>query len=184
MHPRPAGPAATSVRRSDGHLVTTVEGLSMLHTSHIGGSSYIDAAKIALLDSDLGVSAMDTILAKLSDNGHITPSKALKDPLLKLIVVPTALPAAKFHVGYGATHPESRMKVIFVHALCAAKCIILYSELCTAPQLLWSGIGMRVCLHCANSQRFTPSKPGPGPALLPGPGLEFDEPEPLQSPGF
>ncbi|KAF8510833.1 hypothetical protein JB92DRAFT_3144261 [Gautieria morchelliformis] len=60
---------------------------------------------------------MDTLLAKLSDNGHITPSNALKDALLELIVIPTTLSAAEFHVGCGATHPETRMKVLFVHAL-------------------------------------------------------------------
>ncbi|KAF8457882.1 hypothetical protein JB92DRAFT_3138015 [Gautieria morchelliformis] len=70
----------------------TVERLSMLHTSQadiivsIGGSSYTGAAKIALIvhsslkNSELSVSPMDTLFAKLSDNGDITPSKALKDP--------------------------------------------------------------------------------------------------------
>ncbi|KAF8484170.1 hypothetical protein JB92DRAFT_3131862 [Gautieria morchelliformis] len=58
--------------------------------------------------SDLSVSPMDTLFAKLSDNGDITPSKALKDPLLKLSY-PLLYP--EFHVGCGPTiDPNKHMR--------------------------------------------------------------------------
>jgi alcohol dehydrogenase class IV len=101
--------------------------------------------------SDLNVSGMDTLLAKTSGNGDITPSKA-NDPLLKLIVVPTTLSAAEYHVGCAATHPETRKKVVFMHTLCAAKCVILDPDICTAtPQRLWLGTGMRAVDHCVEA---------------------------------
>ncbi|KAF8520974.1 Fe-containing alcohol dehydrogenase [Gautieria morchelliformis] len=124
----------------------------------VGGSSYTDAAKIALLVHsslqypDFSASAMDTLLATHSDNGDITPSNALKAPLLKLIVVPTTLSAAEYHVGCGATHPETHMKVVFMHPRCAADSVLLDPALCTdTPQRLWLGTGMRAVDHCVEA---------------------------------
>lgn len=95
---------------------------------------------------------MDTLVPKTDDSGDVVAPPALKPPTLKLIVVPTTLSAAEYNVSSGATHPETRKKVLFTHPNCAPNCVILDPELSTTtPQRLWLGTGMRAIDHCVEA---------------------------------
>ncbi|KAF2111406.1 alcohol dehydrogenase [Lophiotrema nucula] len=117
----------------------------------IGSSSYSDACKVArLLHSSLspGLTA-EHIEATINQEKGLADK--LKDPKVKLIVVPTSLSASEWNHVSSATSPEKK-KQHFASAKAAPDLILLDPEVAaTSPRILWLSSGMRAVDHCVET---------------------------------
>ncbi|KAF2659721.1 Dehydroquinate synthase-like protein [Lophiostoma macrostomum CBS 122681] len=123
----------------------------LLHGNHadclisIGSSSYSDACKIARLlhptlpRDQLSISSIEALVDQ--DKGIATD---LKDPKVKLILVPTSLSASEWSHISSATNPQTHKKQHFGLASGA-------SVAATSPQKLWLSSGMRAVDHCVET---------------------------------
>jgi alcohol dehydrogenase class IV len=119
----------------------------------IGSSSYSDAAKIARLmhtnlpSSDLTPTAMESLVDK--DLGN---AKGLKDPKVRLILVPTSLSASEWNHVSSATNPLTHKKQHFENEHGHPDLILLDPEVAsTSPRTLWLSSGVRAVDHCVES---------------------------------
>jgi alcohol dehydrogenase class IV len=122
----------------------------------IGSSSYSDACKIARLmhanlDTDnLTVEAMEALVDQ--DKGK---ANGLKDPSIKLIVVPTSLSASEWNNNSSATNPQTHKKQHFESDHAAPNLILLDPEVAaTSPRKLWLSSGIRAVDHCIETVRI------------------------------
>lgn len=130
----------------------------------IGSSSYSDASKIArLMDANLApdnltVEAMEALVDQekgCADN--------LKDPQIKLILVPTSLSASEWNNNSSATNSQTHKKQHFASEQAAPDLILLDREVAsTSPRKLWLASGMRAVDHCVETVGIS------GMRLLPG----------------
>ncbi|CAA9959630.1 hypothetical protein PTMSG1_03047 [Pyrenophora teres f. maculata] len=119
----------------------------------IGSSSYSDASKIArlmnanLTPDDLTVEAMEGLVDQekgCADN--------LKDPKIKLILVPTSLSASEWNNNSSATNTQTHKKQHFASEKAAPDLILLDREVAsTSPRKLWLASGMRAVDHCVET---------------------------------
>ncbi|KAF8529556.1 hypothetical protein BU17DRAFT_36523 [Hysterangium stoloniferum] len=125
----------------------------------VGGSSYTDACKAAMLihtstePAKLNNATVDSLI-------DIPACPAARHPTVKLIAVPTTLSAAEYSPIAGITDPVTHHKNPITHPDLAATCVILDPALCTlTPPRLWLSSGMRSVDHCIEgmcSPRCTP----------------------------
>jgi alcohol dehydrogenase class IV len=119
----------------------------------IGSSSYSDASKIArLMHANL---AQDNLTAEameaLVDQGEGSAAD-LKDPTIKLILVPTSLSASEWNNNSSATTPQTKKKQHFASEHAAPDLILLDPEVAsTSPRKLWLSSGMRAVDHCVET---------------------------------
>jgi alcohol dehydrogenase class IV len=118
----------------------------------VGSSSYSDASKIARLmqanldSKDLTAEAMEGLIDQ--HKGH---AEDLKDPGLKLILVPTSLSASEWNNNSSATNPQSK-KQHFSSKGAAPDLILLDPKVAsTSPRKLWLSSGMRAVDHCVET---------------------------------
>lgn len=116
----------------------------------IGSSSYSDACKIARLmqanldPNSLTPESMEAIVNQ--DKGIV---KDLKDPHVRLILVPTSLSASEWNNVSSATNPMTQKKQHFASANSAPDLILLDPQVAsTSPRKLWLSSGMRAVDHC------------------------------------
>jgi alcohol dehydrogenase class IV len=121
----------------------------------IGSSSYSDASKIArLMQSNLArdnltPEAMEDLVDQ--DKGK---AEGLRDPLVKLILVPTSLSASEWNNNSSATNPQTQKKQHFASEHAAPDLILLDPEVgSTSPRKLWLSSGMRAVDHCVETVR-------------------------------
>jgi alcohol dehydrogenase class IV len=119
----------------------------------IGSSSYSDASKIARLmqanldPGNLTVEAMEGLVDQ--DKGKAVD---LKDPKVKLILVPTSLSASEWNSNSSATNPNTHKKQHFASEHAAPDLILLDPEVAsTSPRKLWLSSGMRAVDHCVET---------------------------------
>lgn len=119
----------------------------------IGSSSYSDASKIArlmhanLARESLTVEAMEALVDQ--EKGK---ADGLKDPVIKLIVVPTSLSASEWNANSSATNPRTHKKQHFESEHAAPNLILLDPEVAaTSPRKLWLSSGMRAVDHCVET---------------------------------
>ncbi|RMZ71090.1 maleylacetate reductase [Pyrenophora seminiperda CCB06] len=119
----------------------------------IGSSSYSDASKIArlmhtnLAPDNLTVEAMEALVNQ--DKGC---ADNLKDPKVKLILVPTSLSASEWNNNSSATNPHTHKKQHFASEQAAPDLILLDREVAsTSPRTLWLASGMRAVDHCVET---------------------------------
>ena len=110
----------------------------------VGSSSYSDANKIArLMQADLDpenltMEAMEGLVDQ--GKGH---AEELKDPKLKLILVPTSISASEWNNNSSATNPQTHKKQHFSSKNAAPDLILLDPEVAsTSPRKLWLSSGM------------------------------------------
>ena len=122
----------------------------------IGSSSYSDACKIArlmhanLAEDSLTVEAMEALVDQ--EKGK---AAGLKDPSIKLIVVPTSLSASEWNATSSATNPQTRKKQHFESEHAAPNLILLDPEVAaTSPRKLWLSSGMCAVDHCVETVRI------------------------------
>ncbi|XP_014555956.1 hypothetical protein COCVIDRAFT_100956 [Bipolaris victoriae FI3] len=116
----------------------------------IGSSSYSDACKIArlmhanLAADNLTVEAMEALVDQ--EKGK---ADGLKDPNVKLIVVPTSLSASEWNNNSSATNPQTLKKQHFASEHAAPDLILLEPEVAaTSPRKLLLSSGIRAVDHC------------------------------------
>lgn len=119
----------------------------------IGSSSYSDACKIARLmqanlnPGDLTPEAMEALVDQekgIADD--------LKDPEVRLVLVPTSLSASEWNDASSATNPTTHKKQHFASANAAPDLILLDPEVAsTSPRNLWLSSGMRAVDHCVET---------------------------------
>lgn len=119
----------------------------------VGSSSYSDACKIArLVQANLDpnkftVEKMESLIDQ--EKGS---AKDLKDPIVKLILVPTSLSASEWNNDSSATNPNSHKKQHFASEHAAPELILLDPEVAAAsPRKLWLSSGMRAVDHCVET---------------------------------
>ncbi|CAI9636920.1 maleylacetate reductase [Alternaria burnsii] len=119
----------------------------------IGSSSYSDACKIArlmhanLAPDNLTVEAMEALVDQAKGS-----AAGLKDPTIKLILVPTSLSASEWNSNSSATNPQSKKKQHFSSEHAAPNLILLDPEVAsTSPRKLWLSSGMRAVDHCVET---------------------------------
>ncbi|KAJ4355605.1 uncharacterized protein N0V89_003625 [Didymosphaeria variabile] len=119
----------------------------------IGSSSYSDACKIArLLHTNLApenytVDGMEGLVDQEKGN-----TLNLKDPKVKLIVVPTSLSASEWNHTSSASNPKTRKKQHFQNENAMPDLILLDPEVAsTSPRKLWLSSGMRAVDHCVET---------------------------------
>ncbi|KAF1847108.1 Dehydroquinate synthase-like protein [Cucurbitaria berberidis CBS 394.84] len=119
----------------------------------IGSSSYSDACKIARLmqtnldTQNLTVEAMEALIDQEKSRGE-----NLKDPSVKLILVPTSLSASEWNNNSSATNPNTHKKKHFASEHAAPDLILLDPEVAsTSPKKLWASSGMRAVDHCVET---------------------------------
>ena len=119
----------------------------------IGSSSYSDACKIARLmqanldPQNLTVEAMEALIDQ--EKGVV---ENLKDPRVKLILVPTSLSASEWNNNSSATNPNTHKKQHFASDHAAPDLILLDPEVAsTSPRKLWASSGMRAVDHCVET---------------------------------
>ncbi|KAJ4362507.1 hypothetical protein N0V83_010601 [Neocucurbitaria cava] len=119
----------------------------------IGSSSYSDACKIARLmqanlePQVLTVEAMEALIDQ--ETGHVAN---LKDPKVKLILLPTSLSASEWNNVSSATNPHTHKKQHFGSEHAAPDLILLDPEVAsTSPRKLWASSGMRAVDHCVET---------------------------------
>lgn len=122
----------------------------------IGSSSYSDASKIArlmhanLAPDNLTVDAMEALVDQ--EKGR---ADGLKDPSIRLIVVPTSLSASEWNSNSSATNPHTHKKQHFASEHAAPDVILLDPEVAvTSPRKLWLASGMRAVDHCVETVRI------------------------------
>ncbi|KAF2806319.1 Dehydroquinate synthase-like protein [Mytilinidion resinicola] len=117
----------------------------------IGSSSYSDACKnAASLHATLpaGFTAADMEALVDKDAGITAP---MRNPTVKLILVPTSLSASEWNPISSATNPE-RKKQHFGTWTGGADLLLLDPEVAsTAPQVLWLSSGVRAVDHCVET---------------------------------
>lgn len=116
----------------------------------IGASSYSDACKIARLmqtnlqPNNYTVEGMEGLVDQVRGN-----TLDLKDPKVKLIVVPTSLSASEWNHISSASNPKTLKKQHFQSENAMPDLILLDPEVAaTAPRKLWLSSGMRAVDHC------------------------------------
>lgn len=126
----------------------------------IGSSSYSDASKIArlmhanLAKDNLRVEAMEHLVDQ--DKGK---AEGLKNPTIRLIVVPTSLSASEWNANSSATNPHTHKKQHFESEFAAPDLILLDPDVAaTSPRKLWLSSGMRAVDHCVETVRTGFSK--------------------------
>ncbi|USP81971.1 uncharacterized protein yc1106_09245 [Curvularia clavata] len=119
----------------------------------IGSSSYSDASKIArlmhanLAKDNLTVEAMEALVDQ--EKGK---AEGLKNPTIRLIVVPTSLSASEWNANSSATNPQTHKKQHFESEYAAPDLILLDPEVAaTSPGKLWLSSGMRAVDHCVET---------------------------------
>jgi alcohol dehydrogenase class IV len=119
----------------------------------IGSSSYSDACKIARLlqtnldPSNMTVQAMECLVDQQQGN-----AENLKDPKVRLILLPTSLSASEWNNVSSATNLQTHKKQHFSSTNAAADLILLDPEVAsTAPRKLWLSSGMRAVDHCVET---------------------------------
>ncbi|CAO2655366.1 Nn.00g104300.m01.CDS01 [Neocucurbitaria sp. VM-36] len=119
----------------------------------IGSSSYSDACKIARLmqtnldQQNLTVEAMEALVDQ--EKGRV---ENLKDPRVRLILVPTSLSASEWNNISSATNPNTHKKQHFASEHAAPDLILLDLEVAsTSPRKLWASSGMRAVDHCVET---------------------------------
>ena len=119
----------------------------------IGSSSYSDACKIARLmhtniaPNNLTVDAVEALVDQ--EKGY---AEHLKDPSIKLILVPTSLSASEWNHASSATNPKTHKKQHFGSENAMPDIILLDPEVAsTAPRKLWLSSGMRAVDHCVET---------------------------------
>jgi alcohol dehydrogenase class IV len=119
----------------------------------IGSSSYSDACKIArllhaTLPRDIGVDDVESLV----DQDRGLADKKLKDPKVRLILVPTSLSASEWNHLSSATNPNTHKKQHFGTENAAPDLILLDPEVArTSPPKLWLSSGMRAVDHCVET---------------------------------
>ncbi|KAF9700324.1 hypothetical protein EKO04_001919 [Ascochyta lentis] len=119
----------------------------------VGSSSYSDACKIArLMQANLDPHNLTPeSMEALVDQKQGTVDD-LKDPKIRLILVPTSLSASEWNNKSSATSPTSRKKQHFASANAAPDLILLDPEVAsTSPRKLWLSSGMRAVDHCVET---------------------------------
>ena len=124
----------------------------------IGSSSYSDASKIACLmhanlaKDNLTVEAMEALVDQ--EKGK---ADGLKDPAIKLIVVPTSLSASEWNANSSATNPQTHKKQHFESEHAAPNLILLDPGIAaTSPRKLWLASGVRAIDHCIETVSVAP----------------------------
>jgi alcohol dehydrogenase class IV len=119
----------------------------------IGSSSYSDASKIArLLHATLPRDITVEDIEKLVDQEKGAAGKTLRDPQVKLILVPTSLSASEWNHSSSATNPNTRKKQHFGTDNATPDLILLDPEVAsTSPRKLWLSSGMRAVDHCVET---------------------------------
>jgi alcohol dehydrogenase class IV len=119
----------------------------------IGSSSYSDASKIArlmhanLAPDNLTAEAMEALVDQ--EKGSAAD---LKDPTIKLILVPTSLSASEWNNNSSATNPQTTKKQHFASEHAAPDLILLDPEVAsTSPRKLWLSSGVRAVDHCVET---------------------------------
>ncbi|EMD65128.1 hypothetical protein GGP41_003768 [Bipolaris sorokiniana] len=119
----------------------------------IGSSSYSDACKIArlmhanLATDNLNIETMEALVDQKKGKAD-----GLKDPSIKLIVVPTSLSASEWNNNSSATNPQTRKKQHFASDHAAPDLILLDPEVAaTSPRKLWLSSGIRAVDHCVET---------------------------------
>jgi alcohol dehydrogenase class IV len=115
----------------------------------IGSSSYSDACKIArLMQTNLPQNLTPEAMEALVDQEKGTVED-LKDPIARLILVPTSLSASEWNNKSAATSPTTHKKQHFSSPNAAPDLILLDPEVAsTSPRKLWLASGMRAVDHC------------------------------------
>lgn len=119
----------------------------------VGSSSYSDASKIArLMQENLDPHTMTVeAMEQLVDQGKGN-AENLKDPKVKLILVPTSLSASEWNNTSSATNPQTYKKQHFTSEGAAPDLILLDPEVAsTSPRKLWLSSGMRAVDHCVET---------------------------------
>jgi alcohol dehydrogenase class IV len=119
----------------------------------IGSSSYSDASKIArLMQANLTPESMTIEDMESLVNQEKGNTETLKDPIVRLIVVPTSLSASEWNNTSSATNPKTHKKQHFNSDKAAPDLILLDPEVAaTAPRKLWLSSGMRAVDHCVET---------------------------------
>lgn len=120
----------------------------------VGSSLYSDACKIArLLHATLDRStSIDSVEALVDQEKGLANEKTLKDPKVKLILVPTSLSASEWNHVSSATNPQTHKKQHFATKNAAPDLILLDPEVAsTSPRQLWFSSGMRAVDHCVET---------------------------------
>lgn len=119
----------------------------------IGSSSYSDACKIArLMHTNLAPDSytVDGMEGLVDQEKGITLN--LKDPKVKLIVVPTSLSASEWNHVSSASNPKTHKKQHFQNELAMPDLILLDPEVAsTSPRKLWLSSGVRAVDHCVET---------------------------------
>lgn len=98
-------------------------------------------------DNHLTIYAMEGLVDQ--ENGH---AEDLKDPKLKLILVPTSLSASEWNNNSSATTLQTHKKQHFSSKNAAPDLILLDPEVAsTSPRRLWLSSGMRAVDHCVET---------------------------------
>jgi alcohol dehydrogenase class IV len=121
----------------------------------IGSSSYSDASKIArlmqanLAKDNVTVDAMEALVDQ--EKGK---ADGLRNPMTKLILVPTSLSASEWNNNSSATNPHTHKKQHFASEHAAPNLILCDPEVAsTSPRKLWLSSGMRAVDHCVETVR-------------------------------
>jgi alcohol dehydrogenase class IV len=159
-------------KKLDAHVVATKSGVGahspyedvlaitkLLHDNNadalisIGSSSYSDACKIARLvhtNLDPDNYSVDGMEALVDQEKGIASN--LKDPKVKLMVVPTSLSASEWNHASSASNPKTHKKQHFQNDHAMPDLILLDPEVAsTAPRKLWLSSGMRAVDHCVET---------------------------------
>ncbi|KAF2004229.1 Dehydroquinate synthase-like protein [Amniculicola lignicola CBS 123094] len=118
----------------------------------VGSSSYSDACKTArLLHSTLpSTITVDNVENTVDQKRGLADN--FKDPLVKLILVPTSLSASEWNHVSSGTNPNTGKKQHFGIETAAPDLVLLDPELAsTAPRKLWLSSGMRAVDHCVET---------------------------------
>ncbi|KAF2632926.1 Dehydroquinate synthase-like protein [Macroventuria anomochaeta] len=119
----------------------------------IGSSSYSDACKIArLMQTNLSPENLTTEAMEALVNQEKGTVDDLKDPKIRLILVPTSLSASEWNNKSSATSPTTQKKQHFASPNAAPDLILLDPEVAsTSPRKLWLSSGMRAVDHCVET---------------------------------
>lgn len=100
-----------------------------------------------LAPDNLTVEAMEALVDQTKGS-----AAGLKDPTIKLILIPTSLSASEWNCNSSATNPQSKKKQHFSSEHAAPNLILLDPEVAsTSPRKLWLSSGMRAVDHCVET---------------------------------
>lgn len=119
----------------------------------IGSSSYSDACKIArLMQANLDAKNLTVEEMEALVDQEKGKAESLRDPQIRLILVPTSLSASEWNNNSSATNPNSHKKQHFASHHAAPDLILLDPEVAsTSPRKLWLSSGMRAVDHCVET---------------------------------